>query len=104
MARKSKSSDYLYKIIGTLFGVASFTAAPFLVFMWVGFTPPALILVPIATTVSFKIGKELYDLAEEAESSYIETLQSLFVAIVVLIILVGIGFEIHDWIVKQILP
>ena len=100
MAKKSNTSDYAYKIIGTLFGIASFTGAPFLVFIWVGFTPPALIFTPIAIFLSFMIGKEIYDLAEEAESSYVETLQSLFAAVVILIIIVGIGFEIHDWIIK----
>lgn len=100
MAKKSNISDYTYKIIGSLFGIASFTGAPFLVFMWIGFTPPALIFTPIAIFLSFVIGKGIYDLAEEAESSYIETLQSLFAVVVVLIILIGIGFEVYDWITK----
>lgn len=100
MASKSNLSDNAYRTTGTLFGVASFTAAPFLIFMWVGSQASALILVPLAMLICFKMGHEFYNLASESKSSYIETLQSLFVGIVTIVILAGVGFEAYDFFTK----
>ena len=86
-----------YKTIGTLFGLSTLTLAPFLAFLWVGFTPPALIITPLLMFLSFKIGKEIYELAPEAESTYVETLESFVAATVVLVVLSSIGLQVYDW-------
>lgn len=97
---KASITDYIYRGLGTLLGIAAFTAAPFLVFMWVGFEAPALILAPLAMYLCFKFGKEIYDLSEQAESGYEEAMQSVVALVVILVVLVAIGFEVYDWLVK----
>lgn len=97
---KTSLTDYIYRGSGTLLGIAAFTVAPFLVFMWVGFEAPALVLVPLAMYLCFKLGKEVYDLAEQAESGYEEAMQNVVALVAVLVVLGAIGFEVYDWLVK----
>lgn len=97
---KASLTDYIYRGSGTLLGIASFTVAPFLVFMWVGFEAPAIVLAPLAMYLCFKLGKEVYDLAEQAESGYEEAMQNLVALVVVLIVVGAIGIEVYDWLFK----
>lgn len=89
--------NFIYKFVGVLFGISSVTLAPFLAFLWVGVSWPALLLVPLFMFISFAIGQFIYGLSEEAESNYLNTLQELTGALVALVVVVGIGFAIYDF-------